>query len=231
MKFFVLKNSININLIGAYPQVIETYNADYIKKQKWAYKEEGCISLPSLPELVLDPEAGFTTFLNTAGKTPAGSRVFEKSFIEFLKGFKTQEFQSWNILTHQNKRTIEGYSLFRLCYQNKEYILDYKNSVFYFPSRYHHFTDKTNRTYVEINNNEDYEKLQKEKKIFYPEKLRIDLSKVTDDLFIMGHHTNIPEYIVSEKLKDAIKKHEKFTGFRFVEIKDRFNKEMVDFKY
>ncbi|WP_299609959.1 hypothetical protein [uncultured Aquimarina sp.] len=228
MNYYLLINSININTVGTIPQIVDATNLEALKKNIGF--EEGLISLPILPEVMLDSQALLTTFLNGGRVGYANCKVFENSFVDFLKDFKIQETQDWNILAHQDKRSIVGYKLFRICYKNKQYKINYDKSQYYIPNK-HNFRSE-DVTYLDIRNDQEFRQifldLQQKKQNFFPKKITIDLTSVDEDLFLFDHNTFIPNsYIVSRKLKDAIQENEKFTGFRFKEIQDCFPK--IDF--
>jgi len=223
MKYFILKhNGLNLKETGTQFQSVDGILGDI---QQDFIPFEGKIDFPfKLPEPFLQKKAKPTTFLNVI-MIPAQFLVFKKHFVNFLENFNAGEFQTWDVIVHQNNEIINDYSMFYIPDNPQTEIIDFKKSKFEINEDW--IIRSTVGEIVEFANYEEYlSSLFKHTTPPYliANKLLLDFSKQSKDLIRL---TNMPMtgngYYVSEKLKNAIE-NERFTGFAFQEIEEIDNR-------
>ena len=223
MKYFKLNyNSSNIKETGTQFQSIDGILGDI---QQDFIPFEGRTDFPfKLPEPFLQKKAKPTTFLNVI-MIPAQFLVFKKHFVDFLCNFNVGEFQTWDVLVHQNNGIINNYLMFYIPDTSQTEIIDFKKSKFEINEDW--IIRSTVGEIVDFANYEEYlSSLIKHTTPPYliANKLFLDFSKQNKDLIRL---TNMPMtgggYYISERLKNAIEK-ERFTGFAFQEIEEMDNR-------
>ena len=218
MDYYKLQPSTVINEIGVYPQCTNTLKLGFLSDFV-SGSEQGILKdIDSLPEPIIEEKARPTTYLDVVAISNAKFLVFHKAFISFLKNYEVLKYQDWNIDVYHKKNLISDYKLFYAVEGLQSKLIDYKNSVFYVGK----LADWTFRgKNLQINNYQEYlniqEVLRPEKLIIKSDKLILDFSRNTYDLFRINHVPFMAGYFVSSKLKTAIEESE-YTGFSFQQI-------------
>lgn len=228
MKYYIIQQiGSNIKETGTQFQSIDGIMGDI---QQNFMPFEGKINFPfKLPTPFLQTKAKPTTRINVV-MIPSWFQVFKANFIEFLKNFKIQEFQTWQIIVHHKNLLLNDYFLLYLPNSVKSEIICFKESEFNIGkwSDWNFLGAK-----LEIENEEDFSNFNKEFKetdhYIKPNLLNLNFSNINEDFFrvsdvplISGH------YFVSQKLKNAIEK-ERYTGFSFQEIEQMDNRIKVTY--
>ncbi len=218
MKYYKLENSLEVSVIGKYPQSKESKNTADINTVVNFGWEGPITSLPVLPEPILQDKARDTTFINIHMNSLLYLTV-KNFFLEFLSDFHIGEYQYWNIKVEHKKKILNNYSLFHLSYPSQERYVDYKNSEFYIGK----LTDWQYRSDdISILNHKNYLST-KEVLInnnLYPKcnSIVFDLSNVKEDMFRLID-TPGDGYYVSERLRNGIERNN-YTGMAFKEIEE-----------
>jgi hypothetical protein len=223
MKYYWLTYSQNIQEIGKYEQSEITKVKGNINKLGQIGKIDD--SQIILPEPIVDPKAKLTTYLSSIPINPLRFLILKNCFIDFLKDFNIEEFQTWNIKVHYKNSILKFYSLFYLTYPSQAKYVDYKNSEFLI-GRLGDWNNNSSRVPISVDNYNEYNNLieslraRDDKSDIRCHKLVLNLTKVKVDMFRL---TNMPYfgsgYYVSERLKTAIEE-QRFTGMAFKEIEE-----------
>ena len=218
MDYYKLVPSIDSNEIGVYPQCPNMLKLGFLKDIMYGTELGILNNIDSLPEPIIDEKAEPTTFLSVVAVSRAKFLVFHKAFISFLKNYEVSNYQDWDIDVYHKKKLITDYKLFYAVEGLQSKLIDYKNSVFYVGK----LADWTFRgKNLQINNYQEYlniqEVLKPEKLMIKSDKLILDFSRNTYDLFRINHVPFMAGYFVSSKLKTAIEESE-YTGFSFQQI-------------
>ncbi|MEE9379019.1 MAG: hypothetical protein V3V33_13385 [Candidatus Lokiarchaeia archaeon] len=227
MRYYWLTNSIDTKIIGRYDQSESAYNAS----QLYDIGENGGILKDFIvPEPFVHSKANLTSYLSCVPISNIKFLILKKELIEFLKDFKIDSFQTWNMKVHYKDRIIKDYSLFHLYQSSQGKYVDYKNSEFYVGNI------KDHKWVGETINVSDYkfflstiEILRNQKLILKGRKLVFNFSEATEDLIRI---TDTPPivgskgYYISERLKSAIEENG-YTGMAFKEIDNRKRIEVI----
>ena len=217
MKYYILRhNGLNLKETGTQFQSINGIAGDI---QQNFIPFEGKINFPfKLPEPFLQKKAKPTTYLNVI-MIPSPFLVFKKYFIDFLKDFKLEEFQTWSLKVHHNDMIINDYELFRISNSHQRDCIDFERSNFYIGDFMSY--DMIGEI-IKISNYENFlevrNELSKKNKLLKYNEIYLNLSHIKFDLFRIIN-TPASGYYISHKLKNAIER-ERFTGFFFQEIEE-----------
>ncbi len=171
----------------------------------------------ALPEPFMERKAIPTTLLN-AVFISNGFLIFKDYFIDFLKNFSIDEYQTWKIKVHYKNNVLTDYSLFNISYPKQRELIDFKNSSFYLGkfSDHKHVGEDIN-----ISDYDNYlstlEVLKNSKDSFLKQKkVILDLRFVKVDMFKLWIDP-LGGFYVSEELKTSIEE-QRFTGMAFREV-------------
>lgn len=209
MKYYRLK--YKIKEVGTYPQCQESIDVGDMRNGKIPI--EGRIDIKfKLPVLKLENRSKLTSALSTFLRMRF--LIIDDLFLEFIKQFNIDDFQSWKIDVWQNKKLLTKYNMFTTN-NSKQNCIDFNKSIFR-TGTYSDFTYKGD--IIKIKDYTRYlikvEELKKKELRIRHEKIVYNFENVKEDLFRTPFESY---YFVSEKLKNAIEK-ENFTGIKFEDI-------------
>lgn len=230
MKYFWLTNSLDIKVIGKYPQSEEclnygdVYSIDYKNILK---------TLLHIPEPILDSKTNLTSYLSSVPINRLFFIILKLDFINFLKDYNIGDYKVWDITIHHKGKVIKDYNLFYLIDDHQKKYVDYKNCDFYIGTLKDYkwvgdtikITDHQNfLSTVEILKNQKL-MLKCRKHVFNFKSATEDLIRI-DDTRMVG----TKGYFVSERLKNDILK-KGFTGMDFKAIEDIDNRNRIEVIY
>jgi hypothetical protein len=227
MKYYKLTASRNRKIVGVKPQSQDGFFGDV---QQSFIPWEGKIDFDFiLPEPNLEKKAKQVSFLDVAFIHPYRFLVLDDNLLSLFKNFNIGKYQSWKINTWYNKKEIiKKYNLFLLNDTKQAKYIDFKKSEFY-SKKLGDWNNSSIQKPVFVENYNEYtskkESLRKDKLMLLNNKVTIDLSKATEDMFRIAN-APIEGYFVSEKLKNAIEENS-FTGMEFIELNELDKVELV----
>ena len=217
MKYYRLKNSTDLKLIGKFPQSWEVKAIGDIQKD--IITGDGFINFKfKLPEIILDKKAQPTSYISVVAFSK-GFLALENSFAEFLKQY-TGNIQTWDLEVYHKHHTLNTFCLFYLSKTSQKQTVNFEQSQFYLGK---HGDRLFNAKVLEINNYDEY--LQKVSMyrggtyFIKPSKLVLDFSNCKEHLIRNINILYGSGYFVSEDLKRLIEQ-KGFTGLEFQEIKE-----------
>jgi len=221
MDYYVIRPSLNQNIIGHYPQVKEVkYKCHVWDEPKFVehLHFEKANFQPITANAVLYNKSKITDLIDVVGMGFTKKLLISgklKSIIQLYINDGVQFFQSG---IYYKNTFIEDYWVMNTFNINMDFI-DFKRSNFVFRKR-----KNEGGTYIENTNikskEEFYSILMKKKEYgytqFFIDKIKL-LNNVEKDFFVLTHVEGGVKYVVSERLKNEIE-NTKCTGLEFMPL-------------